>query len=106
MYDSFLKQGTIQESWLMFGLLGANSGCDGKVQHPAHGITSCPDLWAVRWGMAGIKAIAPTFISWEFERGPGTFSRYGDDCQSYIERQYQEFLGGCGRSQVRVKTGN
>jgi len=44
----------------------------------------------------------PARVIWEFE-WKDHYSAYDDDCQSYMEKKYQEFLGG-GRERVNVRT--
>jgi len=40
---------------------------------------------------------------WEFEVSHG-WKPFHDDCQSFIERQYQKFQAGSGKDQIHVKT--
>mmetsp|Transcript_43336 Transcript_43336/g.102008 ORF Transcript_43336/g.102008 Transcript_43336/m.102008 type:complete len:1169 (-) Transcript_43336:51-3557(-) len=40
---------------------------------------------------------------WEFETGKG-FTAFNADCQDYIERRYQEFVAGSGKSRINVQT--
>lgn len=45
----------------------------------------------------------PGRVIWEFE-WKGHFSAYDGDCQDYMEKKYQEYQSGGGRSRVNVRT--
>lgn len=48
---------------------------------------------------------APKKPVWEFENNHGGFNPFGDDCQDYIEKKYQEYYAGTGQARANVRTG-
>jgi hypothetical protein len=49
-------------------------------------------------------------VVWEFEGNHGNWTPFHNDCQEFMERKYQEFVGGKGKgkgkpqSRINVKT--
>lgn len=46
---------------------------------------------------------AAASVTWEFEVGHGGWEAFENDCQRFVERQYQKYCNG-GRSRINVKT--
>jgi len=42
-------------------------------------------------------------VTWEFQ-GKDRFHAFGTDCQSYIEKKYQEYQAGSSQSRINVNT--